>query len=70
MSLTGFHLEIYITVAMVFMSLNVTEINGQSSAGFRGNVVETIRKSRHRIVHVIEAKVNGQSEVSLLSSPM
>ena len=71
MPLNGFHLEIYIIVAMVLMSLNVTEINGESSGGFRGNVVdETIEKSRHKIVHTIEVKVNGQSEVSLLSNSM
>ena len=70
MPLSGFHLEIYITVAMVLMSLNVTEIKGESSGVFRGNVVETIGNSPHKIVHIIDVKVSDQSEVSLLSSSM
>ena len=61
----GIHMKIFTSVTMVLMCLNITEINGESSGGFRGNVVETIRMSRHKIVHTIAVKVNGQVMVSL-----
>ena len=55
-------------IAIVLMCVNVTEINGESSGGFRGNVMETIAKSRHKIVHTIEVRVNGKLKVSVPSS--
>ena len=61
----GIHMKIFTFVTMVLMSLNITEINGKSSGGFTGNVVETIRMSRYKIVHTIAVKVNGKIMVSL-----
>ena len=70
MNRIGIDLKIIATVAMVLISLSFMEIKGKSSGGFRGNVMETIRKSRPKIVHTIEVKVTGQSEVSLLRLQM
>ena len=62
MSFSGIRIAIDMAiVVIVLMSLNFTEISG-----LRGNVVETIGKSRHKIVHTIEVKATGQSQVSLL----
>ena len=48
--------ELIVTVTMVTMLSNITEGKAGSSHGFRGDLAETMQKSRHRIVHTIEVK--------------
>ena len=54
--LFGLRAKLVITVAMVMMLSNVAEGNAGASRGFREDVKETMRKSRHKIVHTIEIK--------------
>ena len=52
-----------VTVAMV-LTLFCVEV--ESLGGFRGELLETIQKSPHKIVHTMEVKAAHQSQVSLL----
>ena len=48
--------KLVIAVAMVMILSNIVEINAEPTPGFRGDVGETMQKSRHKIVHTIEVK--------------
>ena len=52
----GLGAELIITVVLVTMLSNITEVNARASRGFRGDLVETMRKSRHKIVHTIQVR--------------
>ena len=52
-----------VAVAIVMMLSNIAEIHAGSSRGFRGDVGETMHKSRHKIAHTIQI-------ISPVSSPV
>ena len=58
-----FHPKISALVAVVLALLYVTSIAAEYPGGFRGNLVEKIGKSRHKIVHTIEVKSQVSSYV-------
>ena len=65
MMIIGVRAKLIIAVAMVTTLSNIAEINGGSSGGFRGDMTETMRKSRHKIMHTIEVKSSVSSSVYL-----
>ena len=64
MKILGINLNLISTVAMVLTFIETSGTNAESSDGFRGNLIEKIGKSRHRMIHTIELKTLGQSQVS------
>ena len=55
-------------IVRVIMVLTLLSAEVESSGGFRGELVEKIQKSPHKIVHTIEVNAAHQSQVSLLCS--
>ena len=63
MKIIGINLTLIPIVAMVLRCIDIPETNAESSGGFRGNLIEKIGKSRHRMIHTIEIETVGQSRV-------
>ena len=62
MRITGTKPGFLSSVTMV-LTVVFTEINAESSGGFRYKLVEKIEKSRHKMIHTIELKSVVQSQV-------
>ena len=62
MRIPGIKPGLIISFTMILTAV-FTEINAESSGGFRGKLVEKIEKSRHRMIHTIELKSVVQAQV-------